>query len=97
MVALILSLGFGPAGIAAGVSKSNMLNLRWLTTFLGSLAAAFQGWMYGGFTPAAGVVATLTSMATLGVLQPFVVLFSAFSATVVALVVWACGVGRGAL
>lgn len=64
-----------------------------LIDFLGSLAAAFQGWMYGGFTPAAGVFATLTSMAMLGILQPFIVLLSALVATGVALGVWACGVG----
>jgi hypothetical protein len=63
----------------------------------GSVAAAFQGWMYGGFTPAAGIFATLTSMAMLGILQPFIVLFSALVATGVALGVWAWGVGHEAI
>ena len=61
---------------------------------LGSLAAAFQAWMYCGFTPATGIFATLTSLAILGYLVPIVVIFSAFFATVVALIIWSCGVGR---
>jgi hypothetical protein len=32
----------------------------------GTLAAAFQSWAYGGFTPAGGIFATLTSLAMLG-------------------------------
>merc|ERR1712230_92801 len=43
----------------------------------GSLAAAFQSWMYGGFTPAAGIFATLTSVAVL-------------IATLVAVITWLC-------
>ena len=67
-----------------------------LIGLLGSVAAAFQGWMYGGFTPAAGMFATLTSMAMLGILQPVIVFFSALVATGVALGVWASGVGHEA-
>ena len=37
-----------------------------LLTLLGSLAAGFQSYMYGDFTPAGGIFATLTSMAMLG-------------------------------
>ncbi|KAK6522622.1 hypothetical protein TWF281_002059 [Arthrobotrys megalospora] len=54
----------------------------------GSLAAAFQGWMYGGFTPAAGIFATLTSLGMLGMLVPAVVAVSATVATVVSVIVW---------
>jgi len=50
--------------------------------------------MYGGFTPAAGIFASLTSFGMLGYLVPAVVGFSACVATVAALIVWACGVGH---
>ncbi|KAI1493110.1 hypothetical protein F5X96DRAFT_623697 [Biscogniauxia mediterranea] len=60
---------------------------------LGSLAAAFQSYMYGGFTPAGGVFATLTSMAMLGRLMPAATLAAAVAATVVAVLVWAGGSG----
>ncbi|KAF1821324.1 uncharacterized protein K489DRAFT_411695 [Dissoconium aciculare CBS 342.82] len=32
----------------------------------GTLVASFQSWVYGGFTPAGGIFATLTSLAMLG-------------------------------
>ncbi|UNI18287.1 hypothetical protein JDV02_004564 [Purpureocillium takamizusanense] len=60
----------------------------------GTLAAAFQSYMYGGFTPAGGIFATLTSMAMLGTLMPAAAILAALLATIVAVVVWACGVGR---
>ncbi|KAL2042380.1 hypothetical protein N7G274_004870 [Stereocaulon virgatum] len=60
----------------------------------GTLAAAFQGCAYGGFTPAGGIFATLTSMGMLGWLMPVQVGLAAVSAFVVALIVWGCGVGR---
>ncbi|KAI1506642.1 hypothetical protein F5X99DRAFT_365027 [Biscogniauxia marginata] len=60
----------------------------------GTLAAAFQFAMYGGFTPAGGIFATLTSMAMLGTLMPAAAVTAAVLATAVAAVVWACGVGR---
>lgn len=50
--------------------------------------------MYGGFTPAGGIFATLTSMAMLGVLLPWVAVFAALMATGIATAVWAMGVGR---
>lgn len=50
--------------------------------------------MYGGFTPAGGIFATLTSMATLGTLMPTAALFAAVTATVVSIIVWACGTGK---
>ncbi|KAI1635634.1 hypothetical protein F4809DRAFT_612860 [Biscogniauxia mediterranea] len=62
---------------------------------LGSLAAAFQSYMYGGFTPAGGVFATLTSMAMLGRLMPAATLAAVVAATVVAVLVWAGGGGGG--
>jgi len=60
----------------------------------GTLAAAFQAWAYGGFTPAGGVFATFTSLGMLGYLRPLEVVAGATIATVVTLIVWACGVGR---
>ncbi|KAJ5946435.1 hypothetical protein N7454_003274 [Penicillium verhagenii] len=54
----------------------------------GSLAAAFQSWMYGGFTPAGGIFATLTSMAMLGLLVPGLVLLASLIAFGVAIAVW---------
>ena len=39
---------------------------------LGSLAAGFQSFMYGGFTPAGGIFATLTSLAMLGILAWYI-------------------------
>lgn len=60
----------------------------------GTLAAAFQSFAYGGFTPAGGIFATLTSMGMLGFLMPLEVGLAALSATAVTTIVWACGVGR---
>ena len=60
----------------------------------GSLAAAFQSFIYGGLTPAGGIFATLTSMAMLGTLMWPAVIVSIFLATGVAAAVWAAGVGR---
>ncbi|KAF4507693.1 hypothetical protein G6O67_004165 [Ophiocordyceps sinensis] len=59
---------------------------------IGTLAASFQSFMYGGFTPAGGIFATLTSMAMRGCLMPAVAILAALPATVVALIIWACGV-----
>jgi len=61
---------------------------------IGTLAAAFQSFAYGGFTPAGGIFATLTSMAMLGVLRPLEVGLAAATATAITMIVWACGVGR---
>jgi hypothetical protein len=44
--------------------------------------------MYGGFTPAGGIFATLTSMAMLGILIPVQVIFASLIATGVAACVW---------
>lgn len=41
-----------------------------LTRSIGSIAAGFQAWAYGGFTPAGGIFATLTSIGMLGLAQP---------------------------
>ncbi|KAG6017133.1 hypothetical protein E4U54_008247 [Claviceps lovelessii] len=60
----------------------------------GTLAAAFQSYMYGGFTPAGGIFATLTSIGMLGMLMPAAALLAAMIATGVAVAVWAWGVGR---
>lgn len=52
------------------------------------MAAAFQSWMYGGFTPAAGIFATLTSLGMLGLAMPVVAIPSAIIATLVAWLTW---------
>lgn len=57
---------------------------------LGSLAAAFQAWAYGAFTPAGGIFATLTSLGMLGFLAPPVALFGAGVATAASFVVSIC-------
>ncbi|KAJ4291275.1 hypothetical protein N0V88_006277 [Collariella sp. IMI 366227] len=50
----------------------------------GSFAAGFQGLMYGGFTPAGGIFAALTSMGMLGMLMPAAVIVAVVWASVVA-------------
>lgn len=59
----------------------------------GSAAAAFQSWAYGGFTPAGGIFATLTSMGMLGILNPLVAILASLIATAVAVLVWKIGLG----
>ncbi|KAL4883753.1 hypothetical protein BJY04DRAFT_216097 [Aspergillus karnatakaensis] len=54
----------------------------------GSCAAMFQSYMYGGFTPAGGIFAALTSMAMLGTLAIPAMFVAALIATGVALIVW---------
>ncbi|PSS14996.1 hypothetical protein M430DRAFT_20308 [Amorphotheca resinae ATCC 22711] len=56
----------------------------------GSLAAAFQSWMYGGFTPAAGIFATLTSVGMLGLAMPVFAVPAALIATLVSVITWLC-------
>jgi len=56
----------------------------------GSLAAAFQSWMYGGFTPAAGIFATLTSVGMLGLATPIFTVVAVLIATLVAVITWLC-------
>ncbi|UKZ54061.1 hypothetical protein TrVGV298_007866 [Trichoderma virens] len=60
----------------------------------GTLAAAFQSYMYGAFTPAGGIFATLTSMAMLGTLMPAAAILAAVIATGAAIIVWVLGIGR---
>jgi hypothetical protein len=62
--------------------------------FIGTLAATFQSCMYGAFTPAGGVFAKLTAMAMTGARSPMTFAIALILATVVAITVWACGVGR---
>lgn len=50
--------------------------------------------MYGGFTPAGGIFATLTSMAMLGTLMWIAAVFAVVLATGVAATVGVMGVGR---
>ncbi|KAL7900350.1 hypothetical protein HDV63DRAFT_370920 [Trichoderma sp. SZMC 28014] len=60
----------------------------------GTIAAAFQSYMYGAFTPAGGIFATLTSMAMLGTMMPPAAILAAVIATAVAILVWVWGIGR---
>ncbi|KAH8123683.1 hypothetical protein ACSS6W_007295 [Trichoderma asperelloides] len=60
----------------------------------GTIAAAFQSYMYGAFTPAGGIFATLTSMAMLGKMMPQAAILAVVIATCVAILVWVWGVGR---
>lgn len=50
--------------------------------------------MYGAFTPAGGIFATLTSMAMLGTMMPPAAILAAVVATGVAILVWVWGIGR---
>jgi hypothetical protein len=50
--------------------------------------------MYGGFTPAGGIFATLTSMGVLGTLARSVTIVAMCIATLVAATVGISGVGR---
>ncbi|KAL5336731.1 hypothetical protein BJX70DRAFT_371887 [Aspergillus crustosus] len=54
----------------------------------GSLLATFQAYAYGGFTPAGGIFAALTSMAMPGTLAIPAMLIAAIFATGVAAFVW---------
>jgi hypothetical protein len=56
----------------------------------GSLAAAFQGLVYGAFTPAGGICATLTGLGMVGFLAPAVALFGAGVATFTTFFAWLC-------
>jgi hypothetical protein len=50
--------------------------------------------MYGAFTPAGGIFATLTSMAMLGTMMPPAAILAAVIATGVAIFVGVSGIGR---
>lgn len=97
---LILCLGFGPAGIGAG-RRSSLTQIVFkcgvesaLIRHEGTIAAAFQSYMYGAFTPAGGIFATLTSMAMLGKMMPQAAILAVVIATCVAILVWVWGIGR---
>jgi len=51
--------------------------------------------MYGAFTPAGGIFATLTSMAMLGRFWPAGLLIAVLLATAIALIVWYLVPGSG--
>ncbi|KAI1473113.1 uncharacterized protein F4812DRAFT_454930 [Daldinia caldariorum] len=70
---ILVTLGFGLGFGPAGV-------------IAGSLAAAFQSAMYGGFTPAGGLFAALTSLAMLGTFAPALVGSAAALALILAVV-----------
>lgn len=54
----------------------------------GTLAAAFQSAVYGGFVPAGGLFATLTSMGMLGTLMPVLLGVAASMAVAVTAIAW---------
>lgn len=58
-----------------------------ITGVIGSLAAGFQSFMYGGFTPAGGIFAILTSLGMRGILQQVVGILAAGFATGIAFLV----------
>ena len=59
---VLSALGFGPLGIVAGMDTL-LLSMRiLLTKHKDSIAAAFQGWAYGGFVPAGGFFVGHTAM-----------------------------------
>jgi hypothetical protein len=96
VVLIIVScIGLNPVGVAAGLAypltRRIVTGPYKLTRSTGSAAAYFQSWMYGGFTPAGGIFATLTSMAMLGTLMPLQVIFSSTVATIAAVIVWKNG------
>ena len=105
VVLILLScVGFNAPGVGAGMFSQVLKAIAPLITSFftietdnnndtATLAAAFQSWAYGGFTPAGGIFATLTSMGMLGTLMPVQVICSAMLATVVTVVVWVCGAG----
>ena len=82
----MLSLGFGPAGVVAGSAHFYFLVRITDIAVTGSLAASFQAWMYGGFTPAAGIFATFTSLGMIGLLNPIVGVISIVFGAVAALI-----------
>lgn len=53
----------------------------------GSLAAGFQSWMYGGFTPAGGIFAVLTSIGAIGFLHPPLIIQAAIISSLVTTIV----------
>lgn len=99
VVIFCVSTCFSPLGVVGGMSiQIRKPSYNWKLMLLinsGSLAASFQSHAYGGFTPAGGVFATLTSMAMLGVLIIPTVLVAAPLATVVAVLVWKLQHWRG--
>lgn len=58
------------------------------TDISGSTAAAFQSVVYGGFTPASGLFAILTSLAMLGLLAPAMAIIAGVVASIIAAIVW---------
>lgn len=101
---LLACVGFNTPGIGAGRFSQFLKAVAPPITFclsietetnedIATAAAMIQSCVYGGFTPAGGIFATLTSMGMLGTLMPVQVICSAVLATVVTVVVWACGAG----
>ena len=96
VTSLIMSLGFGPVGVVGGELSSPVGKAVMNTehSFAGSVAAIFQSVMYGAFTPAAGIFATLTSIAMGGTIFWPAPATGGIVATIVASIVWAAGAGR---
>ena len=109
LILLFVAIGFNVPGIGVGQSSLSLTPLSSYSKTIvtcqrknangvlydtGTLAAAFQSWAYGGFTPAGGVFATLTSWGMLGYLAPVQTVVATLVASAVAVGVWALGVGR---
>ncbi|KAI1653295.1 hypothetical protein F4813DRAFT_375342 [Daldinia decipiens] len=54
----------------------------------GTIAAGFQSAMYGGFTPAGGIFASLTSLAMLHLLAPSLIAAAAIIAMILAVIIF---------
>ncbi|MCJ1455614.1 hypothetical protein MMC28_005969 [Mycoblastus sanguinarius] len=95
VLVLLNGIGFGAAGVGASLSHPSLPagSPDSRQPEISVLAAAFQSSIYGGLTPAGGVFAKLTSMGMLGTLVPVEVGLAITMAAVVALVIWATGVG----
>ena len=94
VVTIILGMGFGRRGVVAGKRPTWFNSKRPLNIISGSAVALFQSVFYGAFTPAAGIFATLLSVAMTGKLFWHGAVFAAVLATIVATVVWVAGTGR---
>lgn len=60
---------------------------------VGSLAAGFQAYAYGAFTPAGGFFAFFTSMGMLGLMMPLGLAAGVVLATLVTIICFLAGVG----
>lgn len=89
-------LGFGLRGVVAGIFLSSTSSRYSILIYVstGSVAAGWQSYAYGAFTPLGGVFAFLTSMAMLGRMQSVAAITGVIVATIVTVCV--CAFAGGA-